>query len=114
MFERMEPMRKQPKYSPEVIERAVRMVSEARSEYPSQWAAITSIAAKIGCTPGALRRLVRQQETDTEQRPGVPTAEQERMKALERENRVLRKANEILRVASAFFAQPKLDRRFKS
>jgi transposase-like protein len=110
----MEPMKKQPKYSPEVIERAVRMVSEAGSEYPSQWAAITSIAAKIGCTPETLRRWVRQQETDTGQRPGITTAEQERMKALERENRELRKANEILRLASAFFAQAELDRRFKS
>ncbi|WP_208279910.1 IS3 family transposase [Massilia oculi] len=96
-------MKKQPKYSPEVIERAVRMVSEAGSEYPSQWAAITSIAAKIGCTPETLRRWVRQQEADTGQRPGVTTAEQERMKALERENRELRKANEILRLASGFF-----------
>ena len=80
------------------------MVSEAGSEYPSQWAAITSIAAKIGCTPETLRRWVRQQETDTGQRPGVTSAEQERMKALERENRELRKTNEILRLASAFFA----------
>jgi transposase-like protein len=110
----MEPMKKQPKYSPEVIERAVRMVSEAGSEYPSQWAAITSIAGKIGYTPETLRLGVRQQETDTGQRPGLTSAEQERVKALERENRELRKANEILRLASAFFAQAELDRRFKS
>ncbi|WP_027868084.1 transposase, partial [Massilia alkalitolerans] len=77
-------MKKQPKYSPEVIERAVRMVSEAASEYESQWAAITSIAAKIGCTPETLRRWVRQQERDTGQRPGPTTAEEERIKALER------------------------------
>ncbi|THC38069.1 MULTISPECIES: IS3 family transposase [unclassified Massilia] len=96
-------MKKQPKYSPEVIERAVRMVSEAGSQYESQWAAITSIAAKIGCTPETLRRWVRQQERDTGQRPGPTTAEDERVKALEREVRELRKANEILRLASAFF-----------
>ena len=95
-------MKKQPKYSPEVIERAVRMVSEAGSQYESQWAAITSIAAKIGCTPETLRRWVRQQERDTGQRPGPTTAEEERVKALEREVRELRKANEILRLASAF------------
>ncbi|WP_288381941.1 IS3 family transposase [uncultured Massilia sp.] len=96
-------MKKQPKYSSEVIERAVRTVSEAASEYESQWAAITSIAAKIGCTPETLRRWVRQQERDTGQRPGPTTAEEERIKALEREVRELRKANEILRLASAFF-----------
>ncbi len=87
--------------------------SEASSEYESQWAAITSIAAKIGCTPETLRRWVRQQERDTGQRPGPTTAEEERIKALEREVRELRKANEILRLASAFFAQAELDRRFK-
>ncbi len=107
-------MKKQPKYSPEVIECAVRMVGEAGSEYPSQWAAITSIAGKIGYTPVTLRRWVRQQETDTGRRAGLSSAEQERIKALERENRELRKANEILRLASAFFAQAELDRRFKS
>jgi transposase len=106
-------MKKQPKYSPEVIERAVRMVSEAGSQYESQWAAITSIAAKIGCTPETLRRWVRQQEPDTGQRPGPTTAEEERVKALEREVRELRKANEILRLASAFFAQAELGRHFK-
>jgi transposase len=105
-------MKKQPKYSPEVIERAVRMVSEASNEYESQWAAITSIAAKIGCAK-TLRRWVRQQERDTGQRPGPTTAEEERIKALEREVRELRKANEILRLASAFFAQAELGRHFK-
>ncbi len=106
-------MKKQPKYSPEVIERAVRMVGAAASEYSSQWAAIESIAAKIGCTPETLRRSVRQQERDTGQRPGPTSAEEARIKALERENRELRKKNEILRLASAFFAQAELDRRFK-
>ncbi|WP_429205307.1 IS3 family transposase [Massilia sp. UYP11] len=96
-------MKKEPKYSPEVAERAVRMVSEAGSQYESQWAAITSIAAKIGCTPETLRRWVRQQARDTGQRPGPTTAEEERVKALEREVRELRKANEILRLASGFF-----------
>jgi len=95
-------MKKQPKYSPEVIERAVRMVGEAASEYSSQWAAIGSIAAKIGCTPETLRRWVRQQERDTGQRSGPTTAEEERIKALEREVRELRKANEILRLAVRF------------
>ena len=106
-------MKKQPKYSREVIERALRMVSEAASEYSSQWGAIESIAAKIGCTPETLRRRVRQDERDTGQRPGPTTAEEERISALEREVRELRKANEILRLASAFFAQAELDRRLK-
>ena len=101
------------KYSPEVMERAVRMVFEAKDEYGSQWAAIVSIASKIGCTAETLRRWVRQHERDTGQREGLSTAEQERIKALEREVRELRKANEILRLASAFFAQAELDRRFK-
>jgi putative transposase len=96
-------MKKQPKYSPEVIERAVRMVSEAGSQYESQWSATTSIDAKIGCTPETLRRWVHQQERDTGQRPRATTAEEERVKAPEREVRELRKVNEILRLASAFF-----------
>jgi transposase-like protein len=87
---------------PEVIERAVRMVSEAASEYNSQWAAIESNAAKIGCTPETLRRWIRQQERDTGQRPGPTSAEEERIKALEREVRELRKANEILRLRVRF------------
>ena len=102
------------KYSPEVIERAVRMVLESKEQYESQWAAIVSIAGKIGCTAETLRRWVRQHERDTGQRPGTTTAEQQRVKELEREVRELRKANEILRLASAFFAQAELDRRFKS
>ena len=90
------------------------MASEAGSQYASQWAAITSIAAKIGCTPETLRRWVRQQERDTGQRPGPTTAEDERVKAVEREVRELHKANEIPRLASAFFAQAELGRHFKS
>jgi transposase-like protein len=102
------------KYSPEVMERAVRMVFESREQYESQWAAIVSIAGKIGCTAETLRRWIRQHERDTGQSPGATTAEQERVKALEREVKELRRANEILRLASAFFAQADLDRRFKS
>jgi transposase len=107
-------MRKSPKFSPEVVERAVRMVFEAKEQYESQWAAIESIAAKTGCTAETLRRWVRQAERDQGRREGPTTAEQQRLKALEREVRELRKANEILRLASAFFAQAELDRRFKS
>jgi len=107
-------MRKSPKFSPEVVERAVRMVFEAKGQYPSQWAAIESIAGKIGCTAETLRRWVRQAERNQGLREGLSTAEQQRIKALEREVRELRKANEILKLASAFFAQAELDRRFKS
>ena len=107
-------MKKSVKYSPEVMERAVRWVFEARAQYESQWAAMVSIAAKIGCTAETLRRWVRQYERDTGQREGLSTAEQDRIKTLEREVRELRKANEILRLARAFFAQAELDRRFKS
>ena len=106
--------RKSTKFSPEVMERAVRMVEESAGQHESQWAAIESVAAKIGCTSETLRRWVRQQERDTGKREGTTTSEQERMKALEREDKELRKANEILRLASAFFAQAELDRRFKS
>ncbi|MEQ1713870.1 MAG: IS3 family transposase [Hyphomicrobium sp.] len=91
------------KYSPEIRERAVRMVFEHRDEHASQWAAIESIAAKIGCTGETLRGWVRQHERDTGQREGLNTVEKERIKALERENRELRQANEILRKASAYF-----------
>lgn len=107
-------MRKSSKFSPEVIERAVRMVFEAKDQYPSQWAAIESIAGKIGCTSETLRRWVRRTERDQGLREGLSTAEQDRIKALEREVRELRRANEILKLASAFFAQAELDRRFKS
>jgi transposase len=102
-----------PKYSPEVRERAVRMVFEHEGEHASQWAAIISIAAKIGCTAETLRGWVRQAERDQGKRPGSTTDERVRIKALEREVRELRQANEILRQASAYFAQAELDRRFK-
>jgi transposase len=98
-------------FSAEVRERAVRMVVEHRAEHTSQWAAIASIAAKIGCTPQTLSNWVRQAERDQGQRPGANR--RERIKALERENRELRQANEILRKASAYFAQAELDRRWK-
>ena len=107
-------MKKTVRFSPEVQERAVRMVVEAKEQYKSQWAAIVSIAAKIGCTAETLRRWVRRAERDGGQRDGLTTAEQQRIKELEREVRELRKANEILKLASAFFAQAELDRRFKS
>ena len=93
------------RYSPEVRERAVRLVFEHESEYDSQWAAINSIAAKIGCTPETLRKWVRRIEVDGGRRDGVTSDERERIKDLERENRELRRTNEILRKASAFFAQ---------
>jgi transposase-like protein len=102
------------RFSPEVRDRAVRMVVEHRSEHASQWAAIVSIAAKIGCTAETLRRWVHEAERDAGTRPGLTTDERERLKALERENRELRQANEILRKASAYFAQAELDRRPKS
>ncbi len=107
-------MKKSVKFSPEVRERSVRMVAEYRGDYPSQWAAVESIAAKIGCTPQTLLNWVRQHERDSGQREGPTTADQKRVKELEREVRELRKANEILKLASAFFAQAELDRRFKS
>ena len=100
-------------FSLEVRERAVRMVREHQGEHESQWAAIGSIATKIGCTAETLRRWVRQAERDSGEREGVTTAERERIKALEQEVRELRQANEILRKASAYFAQAELDRPFK-
>ena len=106
-------MDKSKRYSPEVRERAVRMVFEHQAEYPSQWAAIRSIAEKLGCTIEALRRWVRQAERDQGKRDGVTTADRDRMKQLEKENFELRRANEILRKASAYFAQAELDRRGK-
>lgn len=99
------------RYSPEVKERATRMVFEHQGEYDSQWAAIESIAQKIGCTPESLRAWVRQAEKDKGTRPGLSTEDKERMKQLEKENRELKRANEILRLASAFFAQAELDRK---
>jgi transposase len=97
-------MKKSPKFPPELRERAVRMVAEHRSEYPSQWAAIESIASKFGCAPQTLHTWVSQHEVDRGQRPGLSTAEAQRVKELEREVRELRKANEISKLASAFFA----------
>ncbi len=101
------------RYSPEVRDRAVRMVFEHQGEYDSQWAALASIASKIGCTTETLRKWVRQAERDTGQRAGLTTDEKQRLKELERENRELKRANEILKKASAFFAQAELDRRGK-
>ena len=101
------------KYSPELRERAVRMVQEHSHEYPSQWAAIRSIGEKLACTTEVLRRWVRQAERDQGQRPGLTTSERERLTALERENRELKRANDILRKAAAFFAQAEFDRRWK-
>jgi len=101
------------KYSAEVRERAVRMVQEHGPEHASQWAAITSIASKIGCTGETLRNWVRQAERDRGQRGGLTTDERVRLKELERENRDLKRTNEILRLASAYFAQAELDRRPK-
>ena len=106
-------MKKSNKFSPEVRERAVRLVQEHRGEYPSLWAAIESIAPKIGCVPQTLNEWVKRVEVDTSMRDGVTTAEAQRVKVLERENKELRRANEILKLASAFFAQAELDRRLK-
>lgn len=104
-------MNKTKPYSPEVRERAVRMVFEHEHDHASQWAAIQSIAEKIGCTAETLRKWVRQKERDQGRRVGLTTDERARLKELERENRELRRANEILRKASAYFAQAELDRR---
>ena len=106
-------MNKTTRYSPEVRERAVRMVFEHQAEYDSQWAALNSIAAKIGCTAETLRKWVRRAERDQGLREGLTTSDRERLKVLERENRELKRANEILRKASAYFAQAELDRRPK-
>ncbi len=106
-------MNKSTRYSPEVRERAVRMVFEHQGEHESQWAAIESISAKIGCTAETLRKWVRRAERDRGLRAGVSSDERERLKVLERENRELRRANEILRKASAYFAQAELYRRSK-
>jgi transposase len=103
----------QSKFSAEVRERGVRMVLEHQHEYGSQWAAIQSIAGKIGCTAETLRKWVRRAERDSGRQAGLTSSDRDRLKALERENRELQRANEILRKAAAFFAQAELDRRGK-
>ena len=107
-------MNKSARYSPEVQQPAVRLVFEHQGEYPSQWAALESIAPKIGCVPQTLLEWVKRVEIDAGARPGTTTAEAQRIKELEREVKELRRANEILRTASAFFAQAELDRKLKS
>jgi transposase len=106
-------MNKSIRYSPEVRERAVRLVFEHQGEHTSQWAALSSIASKIGCTPETLRKWVRRAERDQGLRAGMTSSDRERLKEVERENRELKRANEILRKASAYFAQAELDRRPK-
>ena len=101
------------KFSPEVRTRAVRMVLDDEGNHSSRWATIVSVAEKIGCVPQTLFEWVKKAEVDSGRKPGVTTDERDRLKALERENRELRQANEILRKASAYFAQAELDRRFK-
>lgn len=103
-------MRSHKRYPAEFRERAVRLLFEHQKEYGSQYEAICSIAEKVGCSRETLRRWVRQAETDLGEREGIPAEERERIKQLERENRELRRANEILRKASAYFAQAELDR----
>ena len=104
-------MKRVTKYSLETRERAVRLVWEQAGQHPSEWAAISSIAQKVGCTAETLRKWVRQAERDSGRRPGLTTDERQRLKDLERENRELKRANEILKKASAYFAQAELDRR---
>jgi transposase len=106
-------MERRSRYPEEVRERAVRLVFEQQEAHASQWAAISSIAGKMGCTAETLRKWVRRAERDAGKRPGLTTSERERLKQLEREVRELKRANEILRKASAFFAQAELDRRPK-
>ena len=106
-------MNKRPGYSPEVRERAVRMVLTGEHEHKSRWAATTSIASKIGCTPETLRSWVNKLEVDNGTKPGTTSNDAARLKELEREVRELKRANEILRKAAAFFAQAELDRKPK-
>ena len=106
-------MGKRSRFSPEVRERAVRMVLESTPQHGSEWAAIRSVASTLGCGPETLRKWVRRSQVDAGDRPGLTTTERERLRQLERENLELRRANEILRKASAYFAQAELDRRPK-
>ena len=106
-------MNKAKRYSPEVRERAVRMLFEHEKDYESRWAALVSISSKIGCTPETLRSWVKRSEIDTGRRDGTTSDDRVRLKALEKENKELRRANEILKTASAFFAQAELDRKLK-
>ena len=106
-------MSKSKRYSREIRERAVRMVFEHEKDYESRWAALVSISGKIGCTPETLRSWVKRTDIDTGRRDGVTSDDEDRLKALERKNRELKRANEILKTASAFFAQAELDRRLK-
>jgi transposase len=104
-------MGRKSRYPTEVRERAVRLVTETLREHESEWAAMISVAGKIGCTPETLRKWTRRVQIDAGKRPGLTTSEREQLKLLERENRELKRANEILRKASAFFAQAELDRK---
>lgn len=106
----MSPSKRQQRFSPEVRERAIRLVREQTPQHASQWAAISAIAPKLGCTNETLRRWVREAEREVGERPGPTRSDTERLQALERENRELKRANEILRKASAFFAAAELDR----
>ncbi len=106
-------MSKAIRYSPEFRQRAVHLFEEHKADHPSQWAALNAIASKVGCTAETLRKWVKQHEIDQGNRGGLSTSDRERLKQLERENRELKQANEILRKASAFFAQAELDRRPK-
>ena len=106
-------MGRKSKFTQEVRQRAVRLVIETLPSHDSEWSAISSVAGKVGCTPETLRKWVRREQVDSGQRGGLTTAERDRMKELERENRELKRANEILRKASAYFAQAELDRRPK-
>lgn len=104
-------MNKKVRYSPEVRERAVRMVLTSEHEHPSRWAALVSVSSKIGCTPETLRAWINKMEVDSGKKPGVTSDAAAKIKELERENRELKQANEILRKASAFFAQAELERK---